>query len=599
MALLGTPAVAQETTRTPTTQPGSDVVKATGDPVINPSDIGTFDIQARDTSIAALLDMLSRRARVNIVTSPSVTGEVSVNLYAVTVPQALDAILRPNQLAYIELDNYIYVGTLEEVAANGPPPAEPVARCFRLNYITRQEALPAIAGLLGPDGAISEGPQQGGGGFGGGGSFGISGEFTEAGSDYIIVVDTPDNLAQMARVIEQIDIRPQQVLIEATILRATLNEDNRLGVDMTLLGGVDFENVSSTSSGVRNITTGNVPPNRFQDTSVRVSSETLGSFPGGGFTFGIIHNDMAAFIRALEEVTDVTVLAHPKVVTLNKQSASVIVGRRDGYITTTVTETAAVQQVEFLETGTQIQLRPSINPDGTVRLDVRPKDSNGGLSASNLPFEETTEAHAQLLIDDGNTVLIGGLFRERTVSSRTQLPLLGDVPLAGALFQTTSDQTVREEVIILLTVRVLDNSPEEQREMTELLADVERIRVGTRRGLMATGRERLAQAFYQEALNQAEAGHADRALLNVRMALHNQPRHLAALKLKENLLHRRLWEAESGRIRSFMLDALPEPDSEEPPEADLFGRPLLHEQLLRDRPAGGWMPFPGEGEDRE
>jgi type IV pilus assembly protein PilQ len=350
--------------------------------------------------------------------------------------------------------------------------------------------------------------------------------------------------------------------------------------------------VSSTSNAAADLTLGQLPPDQFQETTMNLSSDLLGNFPDGGFTFGIIKNNVAAFIRALEDVTDVTVLAHPKVVALNKQPAEVIVGRRDGYLTTTVTETAAIQTVEFLETGTQIQLVPLINADGTVRLDVRPKDSNGGLNASNLPFEETTEAHAQLLIEDGHTVLIGGLFRERTVSSTSQIPVLGDVPLAGALFRRQNDETVREEVIILLTVRVMDDPATEQADVIDMLEDIERIRVGSRRGLMGTGRERLAQAFYQRALIDWEAGHADRALFNVRMALHNHPRHLAAFKLKEELLQERLWASDGARIREFLFELL----EDTPDAAKLspdYGRPEIHQQLIRGEP----LPAPAvEGE---
>ena len=294
---------------------------------------------------------------------------------------------------------------------------------------------------------------------------------------------------------------------------------------------------------------------------------------GGGLTVGIINNSVAVFLRALEETTDVAVVANPKIIALNKQEGEVIVGRRDGYLTTTVTETAAIQTVEFLETGTQIRFRPVINDDETVRLAVHPKDSNGGLTGANLPFEETTEAQADLLVNDGGTVLIGGLFRERTVGGRSQIPLLGDIPGAGVLFGSRNNQTVREEVIILLTVHVLKDTPQEREEFRALLEDVERIRVGSRKGLMCTGRERLAQAYYHEALRQLELGCTDRALLNVRMALHNQPKMLPAIKLKEELLCRRMWDADGGRMRSFTWDLIRRESIPCGPLPPMFGRP--------------------------
>src|SRR5262249_31620800 len=121
----------------------------------------------------------------------------------------------------------------------------------------------------------------------------------------------------------------------------------------------------------------------------------------------------------------------------------------------------------------------------------------------------------------------------------------------------------REEVIILLTVHILTDTPEENARFAALLDDIERIRVGTRRGLLAWGRDRLAQAYYQEALCQLDQGHPDRALLNVRMALHNHPRHLAAIKLKEELLGRTNWDDDGSRIRSLAHEMIG-PQSRQP-----------------------------------
>jgi type IV pilus assembly protein PilQ len=544
---------------------------------VSVTDAGLLEIHVRDTEITTVLEMLSYQARSNIVASRSVQGTVSANLYGLTLPEALEAILTPNQYAYRQVNNTIFVGTPAEVSAQLPPPQ---TRVFRLRYVTQSEALTAVSAVLGPEGSVV----AGGGADSARTAAAAADNAGEASVDYLIVTDTAQHLEAVERLLKQIDVRPKQVLIEATILRATLNEDNEFGVDFTLLGGVDFQNVSSISNASADLTTGLTPPEKFQRTTFNVNTDLLGNFPEGGFTFGIIKNNIATFVRALEEVTDVAVVANPKIIALNKQEAEVIVGRRDGYLTTTVTETAAIQTVEFLETGTQIKFRPFINDDGTVRLVVHPKDSNGGLTAANLPFEETTEAHASILVNDGHTVLIGGLFRERTVGSRGQVPVLGDVPIAGLLFQHSSGETVREEVIILLTVHVLKDTEEEYERYAALLEDVERIRVGTRKGLLGTGRERLAQAFYQEAIRQAEEGRPDRALLNVRMALHNNPKHLAALKLKERLLAQRLWDNEGTRVRLFLLDLIKEEQTsrEEADHSRLLGRPPLDLQIHRD-----------------
>ena len=547
------------------------------DTSVTVSDTGLLDVHVTDTPINTILQMLSYQARTNIVATRSVQGTISANLYGLTLWEALDAILTPNGYVYKQVGKTIFVGSPEDLAAKAPPAPDAIARVFKLRYITKDEAVAAITTLLSADGKVI----PGGGENSDSSSSSDIYDLREASSDYVIVTDVPSRMADVEALLRDIDVRPQQVLIEATILRATLNEQNQFGIDFTMLGGVDFQNVNSTSNTSTDISTGATPPTKFEKTTFNVNTDLIGSMPAGGFTFGVIRNSVAGFIRALEEVTDVTVVANPKIIALNKQKAEVIVGRRDGYLTTTVTETAAVQTVEFLETGTQIRFRPFINEDGTVRLAVHPKDSNGGLTAANLPFEETTEATAAILVNDGRTILIGGLFRERTVNSKGQVPVLGNIPGAGLLFQNHNDTTVREEVIILLTVHVVKETEEEYDRHETLLDDIERIRVGSRKGLLGFGRDRLAQAFYQQAVRSADAGNIDRALFCTRMALHNAPKHNAALKLKERLLQKRMWDDEGSRTRMYLLDliGLEHSSPEQLDKSYQFGRPPLDRQL--------------------
>ncbi len=552
-------------TDSPPAASAAGVLRPNGDPV-QLRDSGLLDLHVRELEIATVLELLSYKAQANIVTSTKVTGRVSANLYNVTLDQALAAILTPNQYGFLRVGATIFVGMPEDLATLQPPPA---TRVFHLRYLRPQEAATAVRAVLGNNARVVEGGTESGGVAGKGGP-GAADELGPASNDYLVVTATAAELDAVARLLEELDRRPQQVLIEATILRATLNESNQFGIDFTVLSGVDFRNVGSRSDATTNLRTGPLPPARLEDTTINVNQQFTQSVAPGGFTFGIISNNIAMFVRALEGVTDVTVVANPKIVALNKQPGEVIVGRRDGYLTTTVTETAAIQTVDFLETGTQIRFRPVINDDGTVRLSVHPKDSNGGLTAANLPFEETTEARADILVRDGDTVLIGGLFRERTVNSRSQIPVLGNIPGAGLLFGSRNDQTIREEVIILLTVHIIRDTPAEQEQYRQLLDDVERIRVGSRRGLVGTGRERLAQAYYREALKQLERGKLDAALLNARMSLHNQPRHVPALKLREDLLARRVWDEDGTRMRTFIWNLIEPAQGPTPPR---FGRP--------------------------
>jgi type IV pilus assembly protein PilQ len=328
--------------------------------------------------------------------------------------------------------------------------------------------------------------------------------------------------------------------------------------------------VASLSPAAQSITTGATPAANLADTTFTTRTEFNAAVPAGGFTFGIIKDQVSLFIRALEEITDSEILANPKVLVLNKQIGNVIVGRRDGYLTTTVTETQAIQEVEFLETGTQLTFRPFVSSDGYVRMELHPEDSVGGLTPAQLPFEQTTEVTTSVLVRDGHTILIGGLFREVASDTRSQVPLLGDLPLIGNLFRSRSDVIEREEVIILLTVHIVKNDADYARYSSEQLQDLERTRVGLRRGMMWHGRDRLAQSYYRTAIKLFAQGEDGRALWSVQIALHNQPRFMSAIKLKEEIAQAREWDDEGALTRSFIRDLIRGERGEEAPP---FGRP--------------------------
>lgn len=518
---------------------------------IGRTNTGLLQLHVREADLAAVLRLLSQEEQVNIVAGPGVSGTVTADLYNVTLEEALTAILRSQGLMFERHGKFIHVMSADEWSRVADSRRVVESRVFELKYVTSTEAAALIKPVLSDIGQVAQTTAA---------ASGISSGTSDTGgdslatADTLVVVDFVENLSEAAKVLEQIDKRPRQVLIEATILRATLRETDELGIDFNTLGGIDFRSLNSISPGVTDIATGVVPQNQLDDPSATVRTDFNANVSGGGFTFGLITNQVSVFLRALEAITDVTVMANPKVLALNKQRGEVIVGRRDGYLTTTVTETAAVQTVEFLETGTQLIFRPYIGDEGWVRMEIHPEDSNGGLSSTDLPFEETTEATANIMVRDGQTIVIGGLFRERSSSAKDQVPFLGSVPWLGVLFKRTADDTAREEVIILLTVHVLKDSPGESDMMASLLDDAERIRVGARRELMPFGRERLAQAHYRWAWTHLSRGNVDRAMADVRMALYHNPRFINAQKLQEELLGRRLWDDESTRSRTFMYD---------------------------------------------
>ena len=364
--------------------------------------------------------------------------------------------------------------------------------------------------------------------------------------NYIIVQDYPENLQQIAKLIQNIDKRPPQVLIEATILTASLGDTNQMGIDLFYAGGVNLDFVNNGADF------GGVTSDAQTDEGVR--TEFAGNVDSGGLSIGITSNNVGVLIRALESVTDIVTLGNPKVLTLNRQQGKVIVGNRDGYVTTQVSQTTTTQTVEFLETGTQLTFRPFVMNDGYIRMELNPKDSDGGVEVKGeftLPSETTAEVTTNVLVKDGHTIVVGGLFRDKTSISRSQIPLLGNIPVLGPVFSSSSDVTEREEVIFLITPHIVKEEVDYaagERVLQECFV----LRNASRDGLQWHGRDSLAAAHYNCAKKHQAAGNLDKALWNAKLATHISPMFVDAFILRDQLRGQTIYRGEIGSMHSFM-----------------------------------------------
>ena len=514
---------------------------------------GTVEIHVNDANLVEVLRMLSLQSQKNIIASKDVKGTVTANLYSVTVREALDAILAANGYAYEERGNFVYVYTKEELAAQEQANRKRETRIFRLYYTPVATAVNMIKPVLSKDGELSFSDPAKSGLESGSADAGGNSHSTE---DVMVVTDFADRLDEVKRVLDEIDKRPQQILIEATILRATLNEDNAMGIDFQVLGGVDFAGFSAAggtgvNSSVRTLGADSAAVN---DGVSGVGTGFTNNVPKGGLSLGLIKNNIAVFLEALETVTDTTVLANPKILALNKQKGEVIVGREDGYITSTTTDTTTVQTVEFLQTGTRLIFRPYIGDDGYIRMEIHPEDSSGGLTGANLPFKVTTEVTSNVLVRDGHTIVIGGLFREDSNSTRGQVPGLGNIPFAGALFRSQRDRTTREEIIILLTPHIIKDDSVYAAASADELRRLDQLRVGVRRGMMGSGRERLAEGFYDGAQAELAKANPDRGkvMWNLNAATNLNPKFLEAIELKQQMTGKDLQAVDNSISRDFV-----------------------------------------------
>ncbi|MHC4666492.1 MAG: type II secretion system protein GspD [Planctomycetota bacterium] len=523
------------------------------------------------TQIKEALRFLSARYKKNIVPSPNITGVLSfTKLFDVTLEEAMHAILGDN-FRYEQKGNIIKVFTKEEYKTIKEDTDRMVHKVFTLYYLTAAEAVKLVTPVLSSarkveissaaEGRISGGDAAGGAQLGGGGGDSL------AVQDTIVIYDFPENIAKAEEVIEALDVRPKQVLVEATILSALLTEGMELGVDLNFMAGFSLDGTEATddlvSGGTIDRGTSASSPIGDIDAAPGTPIETFGFAAAGGtgLRVGISCGDMRVFISALETVTDTTILANPKVLAVNKQEGTVLIGRNLGYRQTSSISSAGTEvegEVLFLPTGTQLVFRPYIGNDGYIRMDIYPKDSTAELDADGVPQETTAELRTNVMVKDGETIVLGGLFRDVTVAGRQQVPLLGDIPIIGSVFRSTIDRTQREEVIILLTPHIIDAA--DQTEAAGREADISRKRYGARRTIQGISRARLAEDHYTNAVKLYTDGNSREALSELDNALDLRPTYLEALKLKERIIGE-VTPDEVGQIERIMIGVIEREDT--------------------------------------
>jgi len=488
------------------------------------SDIQSLTFK-KDTSIRDALRFLAAKYQKNIVPSSKVEGLITVtSLYDVTFEEALNSILGHN-FRYDEQGNFIKIYTAEEYKKIKEDKERMTYEVFSLFYTSAAEAKKLVSQVLSSVGKIeATSPSATGVPIGESISAPTGAGDAVAMHDAIIIYDYPENIKAASEVLKLIDVRPKQVLVEATILSATLTEGTELGIDWNTLKGVSIAGVVGATGFKGGFNSSNV-------------TRTSGAPSTGGINIGITADGIDAFVKAVETVTDVTIMANPKILAVNKQLGQVYIGKKVSYRENTATTLAGESlagTIKFLDTGTKLSFRPYISDDGYIRMDIHPKDSSSALNTtSSAPDETSAELVTNVIVKDGQTIVIGGLFRDKVSSSKTQIPLLGDIPLIGAAFRGKTDTTERQEVIILLTPHIITDAA--QTEGLARVEDIQRKRFGAKDGIQWVSRTRLAEDHYAKAAKYYIEGDKASAMKELNSSLQLRPTYLEAIRLKERI----------------------------------------------------------------
>lgn len=507
---------------------------------------GKLAIRIQDADLREVLDQLGEEGNLNILAGSSVQGKVSATLRGVDIEGALDAILKSTGFVARREGKFIFVGTPAEFDTLEQAMDKVGTRVYRPNYVTAAELQTLIQPLLTETvGVVSVSLAA---------KVGIETDDTAAGGDdfaggdVVVVRDYEAVLAQIDQVVEEIDVRPLQVAIEAMILNVKLDDKNQFGVNFELLR--DKSNVKigwgTPASSLGEVT-----------------------FEKGGLKFGFLDSSLGTFLDALETIGDTNVIATPRVMVLNKHRAEIQIGEEKGYVSTTFTETSSTNSVEFLKLGAQLRLRPFISSDGLIRMEVHPELSDGSVDTSSgftLPNKEVTQVTTNVMVRDGCTVVIGGLIDERLGTTTTQVPLFGSLPVVGVAFRHKEETIERRELLVLITPRIV-YEPDTCREGDKAAAEFHRRQAVYADKMSPIGKRSVARRYFRMAQDAWAAGDRQRALRFVELSVHFDPLSRAAIDLRGDI-----WLGNQHGEHTLDADTLALP-SVGPPDAPPNGRP--------------------------
>ncbi len=427
--------------------------------------------------------------------SPKVTGTITANFEGVTLDQVLKSVIKLADLVDKQEGSIHYIYTKGETLdeAENLKKERIITKVYKLNYVRSDELWHMVRPFLSEVGSkraavttqyrygisesatfVSGGSASGatGGAAAGGGSAGVAtgssgpvltgfqpgtGGNSQADFDHLIIQDYESNLKIIDQIVERIDVRPVQVLIEAVIISVDWEHDRELGVNFAVVN--NLANVLSTvGNGSEINSNAGFSPTKLLSASGAIASGTpadpLG-FTGStnGIKFGFVSNNVSGFVRALETLGSTKILASPRILVLNKQRAEIQLGARLGFQTLSQNFTSTIQQIQFLNTGTLLRLRPFVSDDGMVRMEIHPERSSGSVT-NNIPNQQTAELTTNVMVPDGATIVIGGLMEDEDDYQLQGLPFLSRLPALGYLFGSRQKTEGRRELVVLLTPHI-------------------------------------------------------------------------------------------------------------------------------------------------
>ncbi len=485
---------------------------------------GTISLDLRNIDVVDALKFVAMKGGINIMTSKAVSGRVTLMVTSALIQDVFDMMLRSNNLAYDRQGDLYNVMSQEEYRILYGKNFSDVRRVkvFYLNYTIPSEAFKMIDLLKSEIGRLVVDPETG--------NVLVMDSperlemITQALKEYeeknavkvfklnyakakdieealknqidskgvgsikadergnkIIVATLPERMAQIEQLIQALDQKTKEVIIDVNIVQVLLSDAVGTGIEweglfdvarshgLTYLGSVPFSAVQSTSA------------DWISRKTAWTNTGYVGSYPSSGYTsnysggsssigleelhLGVVgKHDVDFILRYLQTKGNTKVMSNPKIAVVNNQEAKIHVGSNLAYVTTTTTAGQTTntisEQVNYEKTGILLNVTPEINDDGFVNLKVKAEVNEHTKTyttptGNEIPIIDTSTAETTVLVKEGTTVIIGGLRKEIATKTVNQTPVLGNIPLLGHLFKQTVTGKQKSELLIIMTPRLI------------------------------------------------------------------------------------------------------------------------------------------------
>jgi type IV pilus assembly protein PilQ len=393
-----------------------------------------ISVEVRKMPIEDVIRLITEQADVDVVMSPSVEGEATVKLTDVTLEEALRSILEVHGYDYVIGDNIIRILARDEMPT---VPERETTQVIEISYADVAEVVTSLDKFKSESGSVSH----------------------IQGTSHILITDREKKVQAMTEFIDQVDRMTPQILVEARIYDVTCKDRFDLGVQWEAGTSTTYDTAGDPLSTTR---TDPFATGGFNGTIAKAESTTA------GVRLGWLNSDLDVdiLLKAQQEQANAKLLANPRILVLDNETADIKIVSEIPY--QELQESAlggAIGTTAFREVGVELQVTPHLaKRDEMIRLHLRPVFSvvTGEVQVAGIgvtypqPVVDRREADTKLLVKNGQTVVLGGLRKKEVTKQINKIPLLGDLPIAGALFRFKGENTVNSELLVFITPWIIE-----------------------------------------------------------------------------------------------------------------------------------------------